>query len=123
MQQQVPPGDALTRRLIDYLDSIGYKHPDNSTQEFKIVLALDNGVVLRGRIVSPDEFLRINSRLNDGHWPDPEADGFRYPFGPDDPKEFVHLTDVEYLSGGVWVAGSTARVGVSIVKMAGEKYF
>ena len=122
MQQQVPPGDALTRQLIRYLDSIGYQHPDNPTQEFKIVLALDNGVVLRGRIVSPDEFLRINSRLNDGHWPDPEADRFTYPFGTDDPKEFVHLTDVKYLSGGVWTEGSTARVDIRFVMMAGEKF-
>ena len=122
MQEQEQRGDALTRSLIDYLDSIGYKHPDNSTQEFKIVLALDNGVVLRGRIVSPDEFLRINSRLSDGHWPDPEADGFGYPFGTDDPKEFVHLADVNYLSGGAWTEGSTARVDIRFVMMAGEKY-
>ncbi len=119
---QQTPGDGITRSLIRYLDANGYQNPNNPSQPYKIVLILDSGVVLRGTIISPDDFLRANSWRNDGHWPDPEVDGFVYPTEIDTPTDFVHLTDVEYLSGSGWVSGSTVRVGINVVQAAGEKY-
>jgi hypothetical protein len=120
MAQQVS-GSSYVRRLIEHLDSIdgGYGDPDNPESAVRIILGLTGGVVLRGTLVSPDRFIEENTeRRNGGTWPSNRAIFAKQ----DDEGPYAHLTNVEYLSGGHWVRGSSAAVGVGFVTFSGDRW-
>lgn len=114
--------DTLAQALIVYLEESGYPDPTDEKQRVQIILGLDNGVVLRGTIVSPQRFMEENGRSKGGTWPDPDPERFPVPLRHDPPTSYIHLVNVNYLSGGTWTEGSTARVGIDKVAFAGEKF-
>ena len=125
--------DTLIQSLMIYL---------HDQQEFpkgvKALLVLENGVVLRGQIVSPDQFMIINQkptddnskraqtiadvglqRTADGSWPP----GFTYPQAANEPpSNYVHLIDVEFMTASGWVASSTARIPTRKVIALGDQW-
>jgi hypothetical protein len=104
----------------------------------KVLLVLDNGVTLRGQIVSPAQFKLINTdpsgnssdraqlidalvlRRNqaDGSWPP----GFDFQYSDDDPaSSYVHLVDVDIFSDR-WVPSSTVVTSTKNVIACGDQW-
>ncbi|MCO5178036.1 MAG: hypothetical protein M9890_13850 [Thermomicrobiales bacterium] len=113
----------LLRSLLKRFDEVSYINPDGSP--IKMVVSLDNGVVLRGHVISAEEWLSLNTRGGDasrdeeaqGSWPEGVA------FSPDDDRYcMMYMSHVEYLSGGQWVAGSTIHFSSGKAIALGDQY-
>jgi len=113
----------LLRNLLKRFDAVGYTNGDNLP--IKMVVSLDNGVVLRGHVISAEEWLSLNtfgsgaSRDDEpqGSWPE----GVTFDPG-DDSFCMMYMSHVEYLSGGGWVPGSTIHFSTSKAMALGDQY-
>lgn len=113
----------LLRNLLKRFDSVGYTNVDASP--IKMVVSLDNGIVLRGHVISAETWLSLNT-FGSGASSDDEAQG-SWPdgveFSPDDDRfHMMYMCHVEYLSGGQWVAGSTIHFSTSKAMALGDQY-
>lgn len=125
----------------------GYRNEDDTP--INLVIALTNGVVYRGQLVDPDEWLSINSIAGKGHtwvgrrgipapgsWPEdvklPDdqraiKEAARAAAAKGEPQgdptyTMIFMTMVEYLSGDRWVTGSSMATDVDKVVACGDQY-
>jgi hypothetical protein len=128
--------DSLIQALMTHL---------HAQEEFpngvKVMLVLDNGRVLRGLVVSPDDFMVINWHVDDpspektqreavlarvnprntaaGSWPS----GFTFPLAQIDcPSNYVHLVDVEIFGCDGWVESSSTRIANNNIIACGDQW-
>ncbi len=99
----------IAQALILQLEAEGYP------EGVELTLGIDNGVVYRGVVVSPERWIDDNRR---GGWPDT----FQYPLAQEPAHNTIHMIDVKYLSAGTWVAGSNAAVKVDRVTFLGDQH-
>jgi hypothetical protein len=125
--------DSFIQALMNHLHA-----QDSFPIGVKVLLVLDNGVTLRGQIVSPAQFKLINTdptgnvadraqmiddlvlRRNqvDGSWPP----GFDFQYSDDEPaSSYVHLVDVDIFADG-WIPSSTAAVPTKNVIACGDQW-
>lgn len=122
-----------------------YNRPDGDP--IKLVIALDNGSVYRGHLVSFEEWLEINSidrtspgwvggreRPVRGSWPkaitDPDVltrirekeKAAASEEEADITHTMIFMTMVEFLSGDRWVSGSSMATDAKKVVACGEQY-
>ena len=112
-----------------------YENPpleeDGEPTPIKIVLGLENGNVIRGHVVSAEQWFQINTAGNfsakrvdkevvtvEGSWPAGVA------YRPDDAERFstIYLTMVEFLSGNQWVSGCSVGIKTDKVSYCGDQY-
>jgi hypothetical protein len=128
--------DSLIQALMVHLHA-----QDPFPSGVKVLLVLDNGRVLRGLVVSPDDFMVINwhvddpstekdtrdavlARVNprstaDGSWPP----GFTFPLAQIDcPSNYVHLVDVEICGCDGWVESSSTRINTNNIIACGDQW-
>lgn len=134
--------------LQEILSSAANAEYRNNGEPIKLVIALDNGTVYRGHLVSPEEWLEINSvdgrtgqgwvggreRAVPGSWPktftDPKvqerikqtAQVASRDGNDGTTYTMIFMTMVEFLSGDHWVSGSSMATETNKVIACGEQY-
>ncbi len=119
----------LVRAILERAAAARYQN-DNG-EPIKLVVGLDNGVVYRGHVIDPGEWVKINTvggagakivegrvREVPGSWP---SDTSYVPGG--DQFDMIFMTMVEFLSGDRWVSGCSVAVDTHRVVFCGDQYF
>ena len=104
----------MLKALVEHVSRQGFQGTDRKS--VWVTLMLQNGTVLAGTLISPEQFAAENAEENGGSCPSDFA--FEEPF----PADYVHLSDVHVLSGPSWVRLGTMRVAIDDVQCCGDNH-